>query len=49
MIMKPRLRMLLGIVITMPFLAMSQNQNCIDFETLTLGTQYGNGINAQGK
>ncbi|RLD57597.1 MAG: hypothetical protein DRI97_05005 [Bacteroidetes bacterium] len=47
--MKLRLRFLFGMMLIMPVLAFSQNQNCVDFETLTLGTNYGNGINAQGE
>jgi len=47
--MKARLRFLFGIMLVTPFLAFAQTQNCVDFETLTLGTQYGNGINAQGE
>ncbi len=47
--MKARIKSLLGLMLFMPFLAFSQTQNCVDFETLTLGTNFGNGINTQGE
>jgi len=47
--MTPQLRLLAGIFLLMPFIAFTQMQNCVDFETLAIGTNYGNGINAQGE
>ncbi len=47
--MKARLRFLLGIMFLLPLFGFSQLQTCVDFETLTIGNNYGNGINAQGE
>lgn len=47
--MKPRLKLFAGILMLMPFITFAQLQNCVDFETLAPGTNYGNGINAQGE
>jgi len=47
--MKPQLRLIIGIFFLLPFFAFAQLQNCVDFETQALGTNYGNGINTQGE
>lgn len=44
--MKKQLTTLLLIVVFLPLVALSQN--CVDFESLTLGQEYGTGINSPG-